>query len=271
MSPEQTAPNGADEILTEQHDGVLTVTFNRPHALNAMTNAMEDRLIAIFDAVNTDDSVKALVLTGAPGSRPSFMAGQDFSCLQGVEGRDGFLKLEQRGEEVIAALEAVRLPTLAAIAGVCAGGGAILAAACDVRIASASARVGCPIAKTAGNCLSYKCYTRLADMLGIARAKELIFNPRLINAESLLACGAIREFVQDDAQLMPRAQEIATELAALAPLTLFATKRAFLLMRDQAIPKTGEEDMFASCYLSEDFREGVSAFLEKRKPAWRGC
>lgn len=259
-----------DEILQDRRGGVDWVIFNRPHALNAMTHAMEDRLIAIFAAIDSDRTVKAVVITGASGERPSFMAGQDFSCLKDVHTVDDFLRLEQRGEEVIAALENLRVPTVAAMAGPCVGGGALIASACDVRIAAPSLRFGFPIARTAGNCLTMKCYARLIAMLGAAAAKELIFNPRLLGPEPLMRAGALRETVVDELALTERAQALAEELADLAPLTLWATKQAFLRLRDHSIPPRFDQDLQAACYTSSDFQEGVLAFLEKRKPVWTG-
>jgi enoyl-CoA hydratase len=258
-----------DEVLRERHGPVEWVIFNRPHALNAMTNAMEDRLITIFHDVNEDRAVKAMVITGAKGERASFMAGQDFSCLQGVHSTEDFLTLERRGEEVIEALENVRVPTLAAMAGACVGGGALIAAACDVRIAAPSLRFGFPIARTAGNCLALKCYVRLVALLGFAATKEMIFSARLLGTPMLLAASALREVVAED-ELLVRAQAIAEELTTLAPLTLWATKQAMNRLRDHWIPSGGDTDLLATCYASYDFHEGVSAFLEKRKPSWIG-
>jgi len=258
------------EVVEKRQGDVLWLIFNRPKALNSMTRGMEDILIHRFRAVNDDKSIKALIVTGAPGKKPSFMAGQDFSCLQGVSTIDDFLELERRGEDVLEALENVRIPTLAAMAGAAVGGGALIAAACDVRIASSSLRFGCPIAKTAGNCLSHKCYARLAALFGLARAKEFLFNPSLLGAEALFLTGALREIVDGEDELWSRAQQIAEELASLAPLTLAATKQALHRIRDRSLPAEGEEAMLKSCYMSDDFKEGVAAFLEKRRPAWIG-
>jgi enoyl-CoA hydratase len=258
------------EILRERHGAVEWVIFNRPHALNAMTYAMEDHLIDIFGTINADASVRAVVITGAAGKKPSFMAGQDFSYLAAVNGIEDLLRLEARGEAVIDALEALRVPTLAAIAGACVGAGALLAAACDVRIGAPSLRFGFPIARTAANALSLKSLSRIASLLGPAQTKELIFNPRLLGAPALMAACALREIVEDEAALLPRAQAIAEELAALAPLTLWATKQGMTRLRNNALANTKDEDLLIACYNSHDFHEGVAAFLEKRKPVWTG-
>lgn len=258
------------EIVRRRTGAVEWILFNRPHVLNAMSTRMEDLLLEACEEINRDPGVRAVVLTGVRSAKPAFIAGADFNCLGAIENRDDYRELEERGEEVLTAIEALRAPTVAALAGACAGGGAVIAAACDVRIASACLNFVFPIARTAGNCLTLKNYARLASMLGTSRAKDLIMSTAGMTADDLLAAGAVREVVADQDALHLRAQAVADRLAEFAPRTLWATKEAFRRLRDHGVPENADDDLLAACYLSEDFKEGVEAFQGKRKPAWTG-
>ena len=145
-----------------------------------------------------------------------------------------------------------------------------MAACCDLRIASPSARYGFPIARTLGNCLSMENYARLFSLLGPARAKDILLTARLMDAEEMLSCGLVREVVADEESLLPRAQELAETLATHAPLTMWATKEAMRRIRDRLLPEGQDSDLILTCYMSRDFKEGVEAFLAKREPQWRG-
>jgi enoyl-CoA hydratase/carnithine racemase len=167
-------------------------------------------------------------------------------------------------------VESVRVPVIAAIAGACTGGGASIATCSDIRIASPSAKFGIPIARTLGNCLSQKNYARVVSAFGVPRAKELLLTARLMDAKELKAAGYVAEVVASEEALVPRAQELAEQIAAYAPLTLQVTKKAINRVRDQLFPIEDDKEFIETCYLSEDFREGIDAFLNKRKPVWRG-
>jgi enoyl-CoA hydratase/carnithine racemase len=154
--------------------------------------------------------------------------------------------------------------------GAAIGGGLAIGAACDLRIVSPRATFGVPIARTLGNCLSMANLVRLASLIGSARVKELIFTARLIDAAEARAIGLVHEVVADEAALLPRAEELALRLATHAPLTLRATKEGLRRMRLRLLLPEDGRDLVLSCYLSRDFREGVKAFLAKRKPEWTG-
>ena len=254
-----------DELLYELRDGVAYLTFNRPQARNALTFAMYDRLAEICEQANRDPSIRALLLTGA-GDK-AFAAGTDISQFRAFDKEQDALDYEARIDRVLGALERCRVPTIAAIQGACIGGGAGIAACCDLRIGTRSMRYGFPVAKTLGNCLSMNNYARLAALLGPARVKDIIFRARLIEAQEALAMGLVSELVEDGAALARRAEELVREVVSLAPLTLQATKEA--LYRLRAKPEEGS-DLVLMCYMSEDFREGMDAFLNKRKPVWKG-
>jgi enoyl-CoA hydratase len=168
---------------------------------------------------------------------------------------------------VLGALERCTVPVIAAVSGACTGGGAGIAAACDLRLAAANARFGFPIARTLGNCLSMANLARLSALIGPGRVTEMIFTARLLGAEEALSVGLVSEVVADHAALMTRAEALARLVAGNAPLTLRATKEALRRLREQLPP---DEDLIRMCYTSDDFREGMEAFLAKRAPVWKG-
>ena len=257
-----------DELLTDQRGPVMWITFNRPQARNALTWDMYRRLLSACDAINADRSVKAVVLTGAGGS--AFVAGTDISQFRDFKTEQDALDYEARGNEVMSKLESVRVPTIAAIAGACTGAGAVIAACCDLRIASPSAKYGFPIARTLGNCLSMPNYARAAALVGFGRLKDIIMRARLMDAGEMLAGGMVSEVTPDEDSLHQRAQELAEQVAANAPLTLWATKEALRRLRERWLPEASDSDLILACYTSKDFREGIEAFLAKRKPQWSG-
>jgi enoyl-CoA hydratase/carnithine racemase len=259
---------GEDELIALRRGQVQWVIFNRPSARNAMTWHMYERLVEVCEEVSADRSVRAMVLTGAGGR--AFVSGTDIAQFRSFTTEKDALDYEARGNHVMRTLETVRVPTIAAIAGPCTGGGAGMAASCDLRLVSPSARYGFPIARTLGNCLSMENYTRLFSLLGPARTKDILLTARLMGAEEMVACGLARELVADEEALLPRAQELAEELATHAPLTMWASKEAMRRIRERLVPEGADSDLIVSCYMSADFKEGVEAFLAKRKPEWRG-
>jgi enoyl-CoA hydratase len=258
----------AQELIVERRGDVMWITFNRPHARNALTWNMYDRLEATCHDVNADRTVRAVVLTGAGGQ--AFVAGTDIAQFRAFKTEQDALDYEARGNVIMSTLESVSVPTIAAIAGPCTGAGAAIAACCDLRIGSPSARYGFPIARTLGNCLSMSNYARAAALIGFARLKDLIMRARLMDAAEMLSCGLLSEVTYDEASLLTRAESLAEEVASMAPLTLWATKEALRRVRDTLIPADADSDLIIACYTSRDFKEGVEAFLAKRKPVWMG-
>ena len=161
------------------------------------------------------------------------------------------------------------MPTIAAIHGACTGGGGSIAAACDIRIASARLKFGFPIARTLGNCLSIASLDRLSALMGAGRVREMLFTARLIEAEEAERVGLVSEIVPDAEAVMARAAELASTVASHAPLTLRATKEGLRRLRLHG-PGTDGDDLITMAYMSADFREGMAAFLSKRKPSWSG-
>lgn len=255
-------------LISTSCNGILTVTFNRPDRLNAMTAEMEAELVRIAIRANEDPEVRVVVFAGATGKRPAFIAGQDVGELSAVADARAVEELEQHSEEVLDALEQIRVPTIAAVGGACVGVGALIVGCCDIVIASDSVKFGFPIARTVGNILSSKNYRRMIDLVGVPRVKNMVLRARLMNAQELLASGAASEIVSDQ-DLLERAKEIAGEVACLAPLTLSGTKESILRMRESAA-HVDNTDLLTKSYLSDDFTEAVSAFMEKRSPRWSG-
>jgi enoyl-CoA hydratase/carnithine racemase len=256
------------EILFDVADQVATITFNRPDAMNAMTWNMYDRLIALCDELDHNDDIRVAILRGA-GER-AFVAGTDISQFRTFRDPQQAIDYEKRTSDVISRLERVRKPTIAMIHGVCVGGGASIALGCDFRYADSELRFGIPIARTLGNCLSLKAYSRLVDFVGPAKTKELIMLAELLTAEQARALGLMTEIVPAE-QLASRVREVAARLTKLAPRTLAATKEAVRrVMAARAPANEAGEDLTLSCYMSEDFRGAVEAFVEKRKYEWTG-
>lgn len=254
-----------EELLVSRRDGIVTATFNRPRARNALTYAMYDDLAALCAEIDADPTAKALIVTGAGGE--AFAAGTAIAQFESLRTAADSLAYEARIEALLSALERCRVPTIAAIAGACTGGGAAIAACCDLRIGAANLKFGFPIARTLGNCLSAQNLGRLVALMGEARVKTMIFTARLIEADEARAIGLVGEIVNGADDLAARSEALARSTAALAPLTLRATKQALLRIRPAI---TSADDLVLLCYTSRDFREGVAAFVERRKPCWEG-
>jgi enoyl-CoA hydratase len=257
----------SEDLLYEIKDGIGCITFNRPRARNAFTFEMYERLALVCKEAEQNPSVRALVLKGT--DQKAFASGTDISEFRTISTADEILECEERTDRALGTLERSPIPTIAAIAGVCTGGGAGIAACCDIRIGAANAQFGLPIARTVGNCLSMSNYVRLVSLIGLARVKEVIFTARLIGAPEALTIGLLSEVLPDYAALTGRAFELARTIAKQAPLTLRATKEALRRIKEKITPDD-HRDLILSCYMSSDFREGIDAFLAKRTPNWTG-
>jgi enoyl-CoA hydratase/carnithine racemase len=250
-------------------DGPLAFfTINRPDARNAMTWDMYDALVRACDEVNARDDLRVFVIRAA-GDR-AFIAGTDISQFTVFDSPEAALAYERRLDGVIDRVERVRIPTIAQVQGVAAGGGCAIALACDMRVCTEDARFGIPIARTLGNCLSAANYARLLDLLGPARTKELLFTGRLIDVAEAESLGLVtRMATSTDIDGVVR--RLAADIAAHAPLTIRATKEAVRRIQEhRRIPPALDDDLITLCYTSDDFKEGVAAFLARRPPQFRG-
>jgi enoyl-CoA hydratase len=255
------------ELLYDKRGEVGWITFNRPQARNALTFAMYEGLAEICGRIGATREVKALVITGA-GDK-AFAAGTDIAQFRDFRSGEDGIAYERKMDRILDTIERCPVPTIAAVAGFCTGGGAAIAAVCDFRIAAPSAQFGFPIARTLGNCLSMSNYARLAALVGPQRVKEMILLAKLVDAPTALQIGLVSELLADVGALHARAEALAKTLAGHAPITLQVTKEA--LRRLQArLGVDNVDDLIRHAYASADFREGMEAFLHKRPPKWTG-
>ncbi len=262
----ESASPASEHVLIERRGPIVTLTFNRPEARNAMTWDMYQRLYDACEEVDADDTIRVLVLKGAGGK--AFVAGTDISQFTEFQSGEDGLRYEREGDQRSGRIARVRKPVIAQIQGFAVGGGFGIAAGADLRIATPDARFGAPIARTLGNCLSMQAYARYMDLLGPSRLKELIFTARLLSAEEALAAGFVHEIVPAE-RIEARVSELAETVASHAPITLRVTKEAIRRIQESRALPDGD-DLVAETYGSADFREGVRAFLEKRPPRWSG-
>ena len=260
-----------EEVLVSREGPIVTLTFNRPEARNAMTWGMYQRLYEVCEEVDGDDSIRVLVLKGAAGKDgvvKAFVAGTDISQFTKFKGAEDGLKYERDGDKRSGRISKVKKPVIAQIEGVCVGGGFGIAAGADIRIGTPDSRFGLPIARTLGNCLSMNNYAAFMDLIGPSRLKEMVFQARLMSAQEALTAGFLHEIVEPG-EIEARGKAIAEKVASHAPITLWATKEA--VRRIQAARKLPDgDDIVARVYGSDDFKEGVKAFVEKRSPKWSG-
>ena len=255
------------DLLHERKGDVAWITFNRPEARTALPFARYEELAAICEAANKDERLRVIVLRGA--GEKAFASGTDINQFRVFKTPQDALDYEARIDRILTALEQCRVPTIAAIAGACTGGGAGIAACCDLRIAARNAKFGFPIARTLGNTLSSASLSRVTALIGPARVKDIVFTARLIDAEEAAKIGLVSELVDDLPALEKRAEELAKTVAGNAPLTLRSTKEGLRRIQ-RTLSREEAQDLLLMCYMSEDFREGMDAFLNKRPPQWKG-
>ena len=254
-------------VLSQRTGRVLTVTVNRPERLNALNAEVVEALRETFHQAKSDPEVGALVVTGA--GEKAFVAGADIGGFRGlspVAARD----LARRGQTVLDLLETLGKPSIAAVNGFALGGGCELAMACDIRIASENAKFGQPEVNL-GLIPGYGGSQRTTRLLGKGMALYLCLTGEIVDAREALRIGLVDRVVPL-AELMEEAHRIAGAIATKAPLAVAACKRAIYRGAHLALADALEVEAmeFGLLVDSKDFREGTSAFLEKRKPAWTG-
>ena len=256
-----------ETLLCEVHGAIATVTLNRPKVLNALNTQVFDELEAVFTALTKDSEVRVILLTGA--GEKAFAAGADINELAATNAISGEAKA-RRGQGVFRLIETCGKPVIACINGFALGGGCELAMACNLRLASETARLGQPEVKL-GLIPGYGGSQRLPRLVGRSAALRLMLTGEMIGAAEALRIGLVDEVVPAE-RLMPRAKELAESIAAMAPLAvagcLEAVERGSGLEIDEAMKV--EAEVFGRLSGTDDKAEGTAAFLEKRSPNWAG-
>jgi enoyl-CoA hydratase len=253
-------------ILNERDGRVAVLTVNRPDKLNALNDQVRDEMLAALAAIETDDAVGAVVITGA--GEKSFIAGADISEFAGRSPFDQ--RHAMRSPRIFDVMSSFPKPVLAMINGFCLGGGCELALSCDLRVASDKARFGQPEIKL-GLIPGGGGTQRLPRLVGVGHALRMILTGDMVAADEALRIGLVEMVVPHD-ELRAKTLELAHKIAAFSPLTVRVAKEAVRASHKLPIEDgvAYERDLFCLCFSTQDKEEGVRAFLEKRPPQWRG-
>jgi len=243
-----------------RREGVVEVTFNRPERHNAFTQEMYAGLRSLCSELAAAPSVKVLVLRGAGGR--AFAAGNEISDFLSQDA----VAYEDWIRELLGMLYALPQVTIAAVDGVCVGGGLAVATHCDLRVATPHSRFGYPIARTLGNALAAPIVYRCAAVFGESVTREMLLAARLISAERAYSVGALTSVTES---LEEEVASLVSSVLALSSVTIAATKSQ-LAARSASLEAApdGDDDLLRSVYTGPDFAEGVRAFLAKEKPAF---
>ena len=256
-----------NNILFTVEQGVATITFNRPKALNAMNSETMGELFDAATVCKNDEQIKVLIVTGA--GEKAFVAGADIAQMQNMRPAEA-LSFMELGNETLRLIETMPKPSLAAVNGYALGGGAEIAMACDVRFASENALFGQPEI-TLGMMPGWGGSQRLPRLIGMGRAKELIMGGSSIDAKRAYEIGLVNKVVPLD-QLLAEAGKFAGKLAGLSGFALKMIKHSINFGYDQSLDSAVrmEVECCAQCFSTDDQKEGMKAFLEKRKPSFTG-
>ncbi|BAT58844.1 putative enoyl-CoA hydratase echA8 [Variibacter gotjawalensis] len=251
------------EVRLVREGPVAYVTFDRPQARNAMTWKMYNEFVAICNELRNDKSVRTAVFRGAGGK--AFIAGTDIAQFLEFKKPEDGLAYEKKIEGFLTGLETLGIPTIAVVEGFAVGGGMAIASVCDFRVATPGTKFGVPIARTLGNCMSTGNVARLVANVGPAVAKRMLLLGELLTAEAAERLGFVHAVVPPE-EIDARVKEMTDRLVKNAPITMRVSKEA-LRRSTEAFVLDGE-DLVRETYGSNDFREGVKAFTEKREPQW---
>ena len=253
----------SSNVAWDINESVAIVTLDRPEARNALTWDMYDALVEYCDKAEADPDVRVLIIRGSGGA---FAAGTDISQFREFKDGEAGVAYERRLDAVIDRIERLPIITIAEVDGAAAGGGFAIAMACDLRLCSERAKVGVPVSRTLGNCLSMSNTARLVDLLGPILAKDLLLTGRMLDVQEASIAGMVNS-VMLSAQLQQETIKVAAELSTRARSTVIATKAMLARLRDHRRPPAGSaDDLIRACYGSKEFKEGVKAFSEGRKP-----
>lgn len=257
-----------DEVLVSRDGPVVEVVFNRPHRHNAFTTVMYSALQDLFDDLAADDQARVLVMRGA-GS-VAFAAGNDISEFAAMTTGREAVEYESRVRRMLLSLQNLPQVSVAAIDGLCVGGGLAVATYCDLRLCTSASRFGYPIARTLGNALSRPLLERCVHVFGESMSREMLLAARLIDAARAHGVGAVMHVAPTASELEREVRAVVDGLLQAAPLTLRTTKHQ--LREITALPGDSEHDqrLLEAVYSSDGFREGVRAFLAKEEPNFGG-
>jgi enoyl-CoA hydratase len=254
-----------NKILSVTENGVCTVTINNPESLNALNSIVIKELGKVFDDIAQDNDIKVVIITGAGRA---FVAGADISEMSAMNPAQA-KEFGFKGSSLFRKIEKFPIPVIAAVNGFALGGGCELAISCDIRVASEKAKFGQPEVSL-GIIPGFSGTVRLQKIVGIAVAKELIFTGRIVDSEEASRIGLVN-FVVPAEELMTKANEIASKIAANAPQAVRLAKESINLSSETDTDSgVGiESNMFGLCFSTEDQKEGMEAFLAKRKPDFK--
>ena len=243
-------------------DYIARITFNNPAARNAMTWPMYEELKTICESLAKNPDIRVVIFRGA-GDK-AFVSGSDIEQFVGLQKDEAY---EVDVDRIFVSLQELPMPTIALIEGLAVGSGLLMATACDFRISTPDARFGIPVARTLGNCLSPSNLAWISAHLGIPMVKKMLLAAELIKAPTLLESGFLYQIV-DSSEITEAADALAKKMAVLAPITQKASKLSIARLLRNNLPNC--TDLMRETYNSQDFREGVNAFLEGRPPKWTG-
>lgn len=256
-----------NNLVLDNSERILTITLNRPHALNALNIEVLQELQDVLDTVYDDDTVGGIILTGS--GEKAFAAGADIkeiADLNEVNAR----KFAERGQAVFAGIENSAKPVIAAVNGFALGGGCELAMACHIRIASTTAKFGQPEVNL-GLIPGYGGTQRLTKLIGKGRALELMMTGDMIDANEAHRVGLVNHVEDSQEAMMVSARKIMNKILTKAPLALsMVVSAANAAIDGQEDGYLIEANSFARCCGTRDFKEGTAAFIEKRKPVFKG-
>jgi len=256
----------SDTVLMEQEGRVAILTINRPDKLNALNEQVRSEMLAHLDRIETDDSIGVVVITGA--GEKAFVAGADIGEFEGRSPIDQ--RQAMSGTRIFDVMSTFPKPVIAMINGFCLGGGCEMSMSCDIRVASTKARFGQPeinLGLIPGGGGSQ----RMPKLTGVGQALRLILSGDMIPAQEALAIGLV-ELVYEPEELREKTLELAARIASKSPLTLKVAKQAVRASMEMPLAAgiSYERDLFCLCFSTEDKREGVDAFLNKRPAQWKG-
>ena len=253
-------------LLTSTEKGILTITINRPDKLNALNKTVLDELYAVLDEVYNNKEIRSAIITGS--GPKAFVAGADISEFNGLN-KEEAMAMAKKGQDIFFRIENSPKPIVAAVNGFALGGGCELAMSCHFRIASENAKFGQPEVNL-GLIPGYGGTQRLVQLIGKGRATELLISANMIDAATAFLYGLVNYVVTAD-ELLNKAKSILTLINSKAPLAVAGCIKAANAVFDES--QNGFEielDEFGNCFVTDDMKEGVTAFLEKRKANFTG-